>query len=274
VLARLVGATADAALRDEATALLRRLPAEDDPFAARAVSQPSLKKEGAAVFKAGRAHFKKKRWGDALVYFHMGFQLAPDLPGFLRELGQTYEKLGARDKALQFYEEYLRRRPVGKNADAIRAELRRRDHALGTLVLTSSLPCQEVWLEGQFLGDKLPLELAVPPARYQALCYHNKYGLAFNEYAEVTGSERAELSMDWAIVRNELKDPYGRISLESPFPGQEGVMVDLGIDYPETGIALPDDGRALKVILTDDTGRRREERYVKLDPRQPTVIRW
>jgi hypothetical protein len=208
------------------------------------------------------------------VYFHVGFQLAPDLPGFLRELGQTYDKLGARDKALQFYDEYLRRRPVGKNADTIRAELKKRERTLGTLRITSSLPCQEVWLEGQLVGGKLPLELTVPPARYQALCYHNKFGLAFNEYAEVSDGVVAELSLDWAIVRNELTDPFGRISLESPFPGQEGVMVDLGIDYPETGIALPDDGRALKMVLTDDRGQRREERYVKLDPARPTVVKW
>ena len=53
----------------------------------------------------------------------MGYALAPDLPGFLRELGSTYDKLDAPDRKREFYRRYLVQRPFGANADVVRDEL-------------------------------------------------------------------------------------------------------------------------------------------------------
>src|SRR5262249_4567069 len=54
------------------------------------------------AFTLGRAAFAARQYGDALVYFHMGYALAPELPGFLRELGATYDKLGADQPKREF----------------------------------------------------------------------------------------------------------------------------------------------------------------------------
>ncbi|HTL36672.1 MAG TPA: hypothetical protein VL326_26240 [Kofleriaceae bacterium] len=89
--------------KDKETALAEstRLSSTPDPFAEK-LSVAALEKEAKQAFNLGRAAFKAKQYGDALVYFHMGYALAPDLPGFLRELGSTYDKLGATDRKREF----------------------------------------------------------------------------------------------------------------------------------------------------------------------------
>jgi tetratricopeptide (TPR) repeat protein len=245
---------------------------KEDPFA-KALELPSLDAEGKKVFKLGRAAFKKKKYGDALVYFHMGYALAPSLPGYLRELGATYDKLGAKDKKVAFYTAYLHGTPFGKNAEAIRKELKKDTGTLGKLTVQSSLPCELVLLNRQEVPGKLPKkELLVAPGAYTAFCLSYEYELGFWEYAEVKAGEAAELSFQWAIVENKLTEPLGRISIEDA--RRPGVMMDLGITKPAVGVVVPDDGRSLKVILKDDMGTRSEERYVKLQAGQRTVIKW
>ena len=51
-------------------------------------------------------------------------------------------------------------------------------------------------------------------------------------------------------------------------------MMDLGIDVPELGVPVPDDDRALKMVLTDDAGTKSVTRYQKLDPGQRYSIKW
>jgi hypothetical protein len=266
-----IATTGDAAGRDAAIKTRGALPAED-PFA-RQLRLPALVKEGAKVFKAGRAAFKKKKYGDALVQYHMGYALAPDLPGFLRELGSVYEKLGAKAKAEAFYISYLQQRPFGKNADEIRKELKRLKVSLGKLSIKTSKECEEVWLGGQLVPRKLPVkDLVVAPGRYRLLCFNGKYGLYYRDYVEVQQGKSATMDFRWAIIVNALENPYGRISLESSW--DKGVMMDLGIDIAELGVPVPDDDRALKMVLTDDAGTKTVERFQKLEPGQRYVIKW
>ena len=51
-------------------------------------------------------------------------------------------------------------------------------------------------------------------------------------------------------------------------------MIDLGITARTVGVAAPGDGRALKMVLKDDSGTRTEERMVKIAPGQRLVVRW
>src|SRR5439155_26924199 len=95
--------------------------------------------------------FALTQYGDALVFFHMGHALAPELPGFLRELGSTYDRLGASSQKREFYRRYLVQRPFGANADAVRVELAKEKDAPGSLIITSSLPCAELWVNRQKL---------------------------------------------------------------------------------------------------------------------------
>lgn len=269
VYAAFAAATSDPEARREAEAEVRRL-GTPDPFRKDPVL-PALSGEAKRAFKLGRDAFTQRRWGDALVYFHMGYALAPDLPGFLRELGATYEKLDATTKKAEFYRAYLQRRPFGANADLVRAELG--TAALGTLALTSALPCEEVWLNGQRVPGTLPQPtLRVAPGRYKALCLSRKYEIAVFEYATVAAGQTAPLRFEWAIVVNRLESPRGRIAIENPKIA--GSLVDLGITADEVGVVVAPDGRALKIVLQDDSGARVEQRAVRIHPGERYVVKW
>ena len=272
VLTAFAGATTDAAAATRARAEATRLTSRPDPFA-KTLELPALTAEAKTAFKQGRAAFAKKQWGDALVSFQMGYALAPDLPGFLRELGATYDKLGASDKKLEFYRAYLLKRPFGKNSDAVRAELGADSKALGTMTLKSSLPCDELWLNRQRVPTPLPTKaLTVAPGSYKALCLSRKYEIAIFEYATVVAGQPLTLRFDWAIVVNQLSNPYGRIAIENPKAA--GELLDLGVSSPEVGVVVAPDGRALRMIVKDDSGTRTEERSVRIKPGERYVVKW
>jgi hypothetical protein len=261
---------------DKAAALTEkeRLSSVEDPFADK-LALVSMTAEAKKAFAAGRAAFATKRYGDALVDFHMGLVLAPDLPGFLRELGSTYDKLGAQAQKRDFYLRYLVQRPLGANADVVRSELAKNkddQKQLGTLMITSSLPCVELWVNRQRI-TKLPGKgIVVAPGSYKGLCFNPKYEMALFEYATVEAGKPALMTFTWAIIQNKLEKPFGRIALENP--KSPGLMIDLGITSSEIGVAAPADGRKLKMILKDDSGARVEERSVKIEPGQKIVVTW
>ncbi len=265
-------AVADDKAKSQALSESTRLAATPDPFADK-LALAALDKEAKQAFTLGRAAFKAKQYGDALVYFHMGYALAPDLPGFLRELGSTYDKLGATDRKKEFYRRYLVQRPFGANADVVRSELARENDTLGTLQISTSLPCSEMWINRQRITGKLPEKgLLVAPGSYKGLCFNPKYEMALFEYAAVEAGKPATMAFRWAIIVNKLEKPYGRITLENP--KSVGVMMDLGITSPEIGVAVPGDGRKLKMVLKDDSGVRTVERMVTIEPGQKIVVQW
>lgn len=268
----LAAATSDDAQRQRAQTEAARLSARPDPFADKLQLQPAVT-EAKKSFALGRAAFAAKKYGDALVYFHMGYTLAPDLPGFLRELGATYDKLGAADRKLEFYQRYLLQRPFGANADLVRKDLRKDNAQLGTLVVNSSLPCTELWINRQRLTGPMPQGgVSVAPGVYKGLCFVPKYEMALFEYATVGAGASAELSFRWAVIINKLEKPLGRIAIENP--QAPGVMMDLGVSSAQVGVALPRDDRKLRIVLRDDAGTRSDERYIRLEPGQSQVIQW
>jgi hypothetical protein len=248
-----------------------RLGAAPDPFADRLALTP-LTVEAKQAFALGRAAFAKQAYGDALVYFHIGYALAPELPGFLRELGSTYDKLGAAGPKREFYRRYLVQRPFGANADVVRAELAKDKDVLGTLLLSSSLPCTELWVNRQRIGKLPDKGITVAPGNYKGLCFNPKFEMALFEYATVEPGKPAAMTFRWAIVENRLERPLGRIALENP--KAPGTMIDLGITATEVGVAAPADGHKLKMILKDDSGIRSEERMVSIAPGQRIVVKW
>lgn len=272
VLQAFAAATTDPAAAAEARAEAARVLAKPDPYAKR-LELPVLTAEAKRAFKQGRAAFAKKQWGDALVSFHVGYALAPDLPGFLRELGATYDKLSAADKKLAFYQAYLLRRPFGKNADDIRAELGKGAQALGGLALSSSLPCDQIWVNAQRLPGEVPRKpLRVAPGKYKAMCLSNRYEMAIFEQVTVAAGQDAALRFDWAIVVNQLEAPLGRIAIESY--QDTSTMIDLGVSAREYGVGVHADGRALRMIVKDDSGSRVEERSVRIRPGERYVVKW
>lgn len=265
-------AVADPAEHGAAAAEAARLATTSDPFADKLALGPQTG-EAKRAFALGRAAYSAHQYGDALVYFHLGYALAPELPGFLRELGATYDQLGAEASKREFYRRYLVQRPLGANADRVRAELARARDALGTLQISSSLPCTELWINRQKLTGKLPDQgLIVAPGTYKCLCFNPRYEMALFEYATVEPGQAAAMAFRWAIVENRLEHPLGRIALENP--RAPGVMIDLGITSPEVGVAAPADGKKLKMMLKDDSGVRTEERWVQIEPGQRLVVKW
>ena len=266
---------AAAAAPDEqaaASAEAARLGGLSDPFADKLVLAEQTG-DARKAFALGRAAFAARDFGDALVYFHMGYALAPELPGFLRELGATYDKLGADQPKREFYRRYLVQRPIGGNADLVRAELARDKDALGTLEVSSSLPCTELWINRQRLTGKPPDKgIAVAPGNYKGLCFNPRYEMALFEYATVTAGQTVAMTFRWGIVENRLEHPFGRIALENP--KAPGVMIDLGITSTEVGVAAPADGRKLKMVLKDDSAVRTEARMVQVEPGQRLVVKW
>ena len=265
-------AVTDPKAKADALAEASRLASAPDPFADK-LALVEMGKEAKQAFASGRAAFKAGQYGDALVLFHMGYALAPELPGFLRELGSTYDKLGETARKREFYRRYLVSRPFGANADIVRSELAKDKDVLGTLFVASSLPCNELWVNRQRITAKLPEKgLLVAPGTYTGLCFNPKYEMALFEYATVEPGKQATMSFRWAIIVNKLERPYGRIALENP--KSPGTMIDLGITSPEVGVAVPIDGHRLKMVLKDDSGVRTEERLVQIEPGQKLVVQW
>jgi tetratricopeptide (TPR) repeat protein len=265
-------AVADPSEHGAAAAEAARLGTSSDPFADKLVL---VEQAGDArrAFALGRAAFSARQYGDALVYFHIGHALAPELPGFLRELGATYDKLGADQPKREFYRRYLLQRPIGSNADLVRAELARDKEPLGSLQISSSLPCSELWLNRQRVVGKLSDKgIVVAPGTYKGLCFNPRYEMALFEYATVEPGKPTTMAFRWAIVENRLERPLGRIALENP--KAPGVMIDLGITSREIGVAAPADGHRLKMILKDDSGVRTEVRSVQVEPGQRLVVKW
>jgi hypothetical protein len=261
----------DAKERDNARTEANRLAGTVDPFARELVTA-KLDAEAKVAFAAGRKAFNAKDYGDALVYYTMGYQLAPDLAGFLRELGSTFDKLGAPKQKREFYRRYLVQRPFGGNADIVRAELAKEKDVLGTLLVSSSLPCTELWINRQRIAGKLPDKgIVVAPGNYKGLCFNPKYEMALFEYATVEPGKPASMTFRWAIIENKLEKPLGRITLENY---KTGVMMDLGITSPDVGVPAPPDKRKLKMVLKDDSGVRTEDRMIQIEPGQRVVVKW
>jgi tetratricopeptide (TPR) repeat protein len=257
--------------REAALAEATRLAATPDPFADRLVLT-QLIQDARRAFAIGRDAFARKQYSDALVCFHIGYALAPELPGFLRELGATYDKLGADASKREFYQRYLVQRPFGANADAVRAELRKDKNALGTLLISSSLPCAELWVNRQKIGKPPVKGITVAAGSYKGLCFNPKFEMALFEYAVVEPGKTTEMTFRWAIIENKLERPFGRIALENA--KSPGSMIDLGITANEIGVAAPADGHKLKMTLKDDSGIRSEERMVVITPGQRIIVKW
>lgn len=268
----IASASTDEAQKQRALAEAERLAKQPDPFADKLRLLPAAA-EAKRAFALGRSAFGAKRYGDALVYFHMGYALAPELPGFLRELGATYDKLGAADKKRELYQRYLLQRPFGANADLVRKDLRKSNAELGTLIISSSQPCTELWVNRQRVVGALPQGgVAVAPGEYKGLCYVPKLEMALIEYATVSAGASVELSFRWAVLVNKLEKPLGRIAIENP--KSPGLMIDLGVSSAELGVAMPPDGKKLRMVLIDDAGTRKEERYIRLESGQRHVVQW
>jgi len=221
-------------------------------------------------FRRGRRAFQDKKWADAAAYYRAGVEMAPDLPGNYRELGEALTKLGQKDQALAFESRYLRLRPFGKNADEVRARLVAAG-AIGKLSVGSSFACEQVWVNRQPAPMALPIkELAVAPGGYRLLCYSEKYHFARYLNVDVPKGGNVRADFTWAIIENKL-DPWGRIVMENPDHASE--MNDIGV-WDEIGVPVPEDKRPLKVVLRAADSSKKKEVYIKLEAGKRVPLAW
>src|SRR5262245_50367416 len=98
--------------------------------------------EAKSFFEKGMAHFQLEEYDAAIEKWEAGFRIRP-VPEFLYNIAQAYRLSHRPEKALNFYQKYLRMAPKAPN----RADVEKHIAALQTLVDQSqraaSLPPRE-----------------------------------------------------------------------------------------------------------------------------------
>jgi len=274
VLDRFIVNTSDFGKRSRARRVKNNLQQASNPFAKQfRRNRNQTRRYAGMAFKKGRLAFRKKRYADAQLYFRIGAAINPNLVGFLRELGATYDKLGMNKQKIKFYYRYLRRRPFGKNAATIRKALKKTKGLLTPLTISTSMKCQELWINGQKINRvKLPMKnVLVAPGKYRGLCLNYKHNFGMFENSVVRKGKPATLAFRWTVLVNALKGPTGRIALED---ARTGKMRNLPLASRMVGVVVPGNNRALKVVLTSLNRSKKVERYIKFQPGQKQVIKW
>jgi tetratricopeptide (TPR) repeat protein len=226
------------------------------------------------AFRRGRRAFETRRYADAAAYYRAGIEMAPDLPGNYRELGEALAKVGRTDEATTFFGRYLRLRPFGKNADEVRARLAA-SGATGKLSVGSSFACEQVWINRQPVPRPASMtrpivNLVVAAGHYRLLCYSEKYHFARYLNVDVAKAGNVRADFTWAIIENRL-DPWGRIVMENP--DRQSEMNDIGV-WNEIGVPVPDDQRPLKVLLRAGDNSRRKEVTIQLEAGKRIPLAW
>jgi tetratricopeptide (TPR) repeat protein len=269
-LERFAAATKDEAEATKARAKIAEIEKLVAGFSSSVFEVTAAAKQAETAFKKGRGFFDKKQYAEAVALFRAGIEMAPDLPGNYRELGEAYDKLGRSQEATEFFVRYVKMRPFGKNADEVRKRLEKAGE-VGKLSVETSFPCDQVLMNRQLLTQKLPVkDMVVAPGKYKLLCVNTKYHLAHYIRAEVPKGGSAKAVFAWAVFLNKL-DPWGRISIENPADPTQ--MKDVGL-FDEFGVAVPDDRRALKLKLTSGDRTKSEERLIKVEPGKTIELTW
>jgi Tfp pilus assembly protein PilF len=83
-------------------------------------SAQSKKQEALEHFEQAEAYMKTKAYESAIQEYEAAYALVPKA-GFLFNIGLAYEAWGKADKALEYYESYLKKEPKGRAATEARA---------------------------------------------------------------------------------------------------------------------------------------------------------
>ncbi len=268
-LERYEAAITDQAKKQKAAAMVQEMRAQEKGFAGGRFTPGGADKEGQEAFKLGRVYYKKKQYAEAVLLFKAGTVMAPDVKGNIRELAQAYDALGQTAEANEFFTRYLRVHPFGKNADEVRVRLAK-VKLTGTMTIQSSLPCEQIWVNGQQASVKLPVKVDLAAGNYKALCVNLKYHHIQYEYAKVENGQVSKLSFDWAIVVNKL-NPWARVVMENPYDPTK--MQDVGL-FEEFGVKVPDDRRSLKVHLKAGDNSQEKDVLLKLEPGKTVALSW
>jgi len=79
--------------------------------------------EARPLFEAGRAAYDEARYESALQYFRRAYELCPERPALLYNIGTTADRLRLDDEAREAYRQYLERLPNAPNRSAAESRL-------------------------------------------------------------------------------------------------------------------------------------------------------
>jgi tetratricopeptide (TPR) repeat protein len=196
---------------EEATRLAEApAPFSDAPFRAERATD-----EAKRLFTLGLKAQNKKGGSEndrAARLLEASLRLDPELPGPYRVLGVIYGRLGDRGRETRFLTDYLRMRPDGAIADAVRKKLAA-EKVLGKLSLDSSFPC-DVLVDGRRTGRETPIkEMTLPAGRYTVTLVNDKYHIARNLHVDVGPGEVIAKSFSFGVLRTKLA-PWARVRVD------------------------------------------------------------
>jgi tetratricopeptide (TPR) repeat protein len=268
-LTRYAQATTDDAKGQEARQRAIEFGERPRGFTAEPLRVPPASAQAREAMSRGKRLRKSGRTEEAAKLYRAAIELAPDDVGPYRELAAAYASLGKAEEARDLLVRYLRLRPFGKQADATRRQLAD-SGVLAKLSVASSFPCDEIWVNRQKVPAGSRGDLVLAPGKYRLLCYTARYHFARYLDVDVPAAGRVAARFQWAVLQNRL-DPWGRVVIENP--DRANAMYDVGL-WDEVGVPVPDDGRALKVVLRAGDDSRTKELELELEPGKKYPLAW
>ncbi len=110
-------------------------------------------------YETGMAHFQLEEWDKAIEEWQAGFRAKP-VPQFLYNIAQAYRQSKRPEKALSFYQKYLRMEPEAAN----RAEVEHHIAQLKGLIEQQSKTASQPPTEAIAAEPKSPSATTTPPA--------------------------------------------------------------------------------------------------------------
>ncbi len=203
---------AEAEKKQHATDEAARLAEAPAPFVDAPFRADRATDEAKRLFDLGMKAEKQKKNERAAILLEAAMRLDPELPGPYRVLGVIYGRLGDKGREVRFLTDYLRLRPDGPIADAVRKKLAD-EKVLGRLSLTASFPCQ-ILVDGHPTGKSTPLAaMTLPAGRYTVTLVNEQYHIARNLHVEVGPNEVVQKAFNFGVLRTKL-DPWARVRID------------------------------------------------------------
>jgi tetratricopeptide (TPR) repeat protein len=249
---------ADPARKARAESEAKRLEEAPAPFTEQLFKPAPATEEAKRLFDEGKKDAQAKRFGPAVNELQAALLLDPDLPGPYRLLGAVYGKTGDRVQETLFLADYLRVRPDGAIADAVRGRLKQQK-LLGTLSLDASWPCS-VTINGRDLGKSTPLkEFALPAGKYLVDLENKEFHIIGRLRFDVTVGKDNQKRFKFGVLQTKL-DPWARIRIDGK---------DVGL-FDEVGVP---EGRHHVEYQAHD-GSKQKTVEIELKDRQRQKLSW
>ncbi len=156
------------------------------------------------AYKAGREHFKGKRFADAILEFNKAYRLDPN-PVLVFNMARSFEELKEYRSAIEYYRKYLEMSPKAKDRIQVEESLRtlellssREVHRVH-LQITSTPEGAQVFVDGQARG-LTPFRGEVTPGKHFIMVEMEGYSRQVEELL---------------FKNNELKHHVQLISIEA-----------------------------------------------------------